>query len=173
MFNLKFRPDILFLLHRFEDGLLVVLLGTMIALASTQIALRNLFDYGLVWIDPLLRVMVLWLGLIGASVATRENRHIQIDLLTRFLDEKSLLLLNIIINQFSAWVCLIIAWYGAAWIRFDFVDEIPSFIGIPAWMLEIVIPIAFTIIGIRYLVQSFRQGALFYNRFAVPTDRNR
>ncbi len=173
MFNLKFRPDILFLLHRFEDGLLVLLLGSMIALASTQIALRNLFDYGLVWVDPLLRVMVLWLGLIGASVATRENRHIQIDLLTRFLTEKSLLLSNIIINQFSAWVCLIIAWYGAAWIQFDFVDQIPSFIGIPAWMLEIVIPIAFTIIGIRYLAQSICQGALYYKRFAVPTDRDR
>lgn len=160
-------------LHRIEDGLLVLLLGTMIVLASTQIALRNLFDFGLVWADPLLRVMVLWLGLIGASVATRENRHIQIDLLTRFLNEKSLLLLHAVINQFSAWVCLIIAWYGAVWIQFDYVDEVPSFIGIPAWMLEVIIPIAFTMIGFRYLLQSVREGWLFYSSFAVPADRDR
>lgn len=145
----------------------------MIVLAATQIALRNLFDYGLVWADPLLRVMVLWLGLIGASVATRENRHIQIDLMTHFLDEKSLLLLYAVINQFSAWICLIIAWYGAAWIQFDYVDEVPSFIGVPAWMLEIIIPIAFTVIGFRYLVQSFREVWLLYRSFAVPADRDR
>ncbi len=71
-------------LHRAEDALLVLLLSTMIVLASTQILLRNLFDSGFVWIDPLLRVLVLWLGLIGATVATRNNRHIRIDLLTRF-----------------------------------------------------------------------------------------
>ena len=155
-------------LHRLEDGLLVLLLGAMIALASTQIALRNLFDYGLVWADPLLRVMVLWLGLIGASVATRENRHIQIDLLTRFLNRKSLLLLNTLVNQFSAWVCLIIAWSGATWIQFDYADEVPGIYGIPAWMLEIVIPVAFALIGIRYLMQSFREAWHFYKSFSEP-----
>ena len=70
-------------LHRAEDALLVLLLSAMIALASTQILLRNLFDSGFVWIDPLLRVLVLWLGLIGATVATRNNRHIRIDLLSK------------------------------------------------------------------------------------------
>lgn len=159
-------------LHLLEDGLLVFLLGAMIVLASTQIALRNLFDYGLVWADPLLRVMVLWLGLVGASVATRENRHIQIDLLTRFLNPKSLLFLNTLVNQFSAWVCLIIAWSGATWIQFDYIDEVPGIYGIPAWILEIVIPIAFTLIGIRYLMQSVREGWLLYQSFSVvPTDR--
>ena len=159
-------------LHQFEDGLLVFLLGIMIVLASTQIALRNLFDYGLVWADPLLRVMVLWLGLIGASVATRESKHIQIDLLTRFFNQKSLLLLHTVTNQFSAWVCLIIAWSGATWIRFDYIDEVPGIYGIPAWMLEIIIPIAFALIGIRFLIQSVREGWLLYQSFSVaPTDR--
>ena len=47
-------------LHRAEDALLVLLLSTMILLAGTQIVLRNMLDTGVVWIDPLLRVMVLW-----------------------------------------------------------------------------------------------------------------
>ena len=47
-------------LHRAEDALLVLLLSVMIGLASTQILLRNLLDSGFVWIDPLLRVLVLW-----------------------------------------------------------------------------------------------------------------
>lgn len=156
-------------LYQLEDALLVVLLSTMILLASMQIALRNLFDFGLVWADPLLRIMVLWLGLIGASIATRENKHIQIDLLTRFLNQKSLLLLHAVINQFSAWVCLIIAWYGATWIRFDYIDKVPSVIGIPAWSLEIIIPVAFTLIGTRYLFQSIRDAWLFYKGSSTPT----
>ena len=71
-------------LHRAEDGLLALLLSVMIVLAGTQILMRNLFDSGFVWIDPLLRVGVLWLGLIGATVATRNNKHIRIDLLSHY-----------------------------------------------------------------------------------------
>ena len=66
-------------LHRLEDSLLVGLLSLLIILASAQIFMRNVLDTGIVWIDPLLRVMVLWLSLIGAAVAARELKHIQIE----------------------------------------------------------------------------------------------
>ena len=96
-------------LHRAEDALLVFLLSAMIVLAATQILLRNFLDSGFVWIDPLLRVLVLWLGLIGATVATRNNRHIRIDLLSRFFSRNVHRLIQSIIGQISAWTCLVIA----------------------------------------------------------------
>ena len=140
--------------HRAEDALLAILLTTMILLASTQILLRNLFDSGFVWIDPLLRVLVLWLGLLGATVATRNNKHISIDLLSRFFERKSYCLVQAGVAQISAWTCLVIAWYGLSWIRLDYEDAVASFVGIPAWMLEVVIPAAFALIGLRYLLRS-------------------
>ena len=96
-------------LYRVEDALLVVLLSAMILLASTQILLRNFFDSGFVWIDPILRVMVLWLGLIGATVATRYNKHIRIDLLSRYFERNTHRLIQSIVGQVSAWTCLLIA----------------------------------------------------------------
>ena len=141
-------------LHRLEDGLLVILLSLLIILASTQILMRNVFDTGIVWIDPLLRVMVLWLALIGASVAARENKHIQIDVFTRLLNPVLFLMIQTGVYLFSAGVCLIIAWSGAGWIKLDYEDQITSFIGIPAWALEIIIPICFAIIGVRFFLHS-------------------
>jgi TRAP-type C4-dicarboxylate transport system permease small subunit len=146
--------DVTRFLHWLEDSLLVLLLSTLIVLATTQIFLRNFFDMGLVWVDPLLRVMVLWLGLIGAAIAAREHKHIQIDLLTRLLSKNSLVPVQAAVDQFSAWVCLIIAWYGASWVQLDYADQINSFIGVPAWTLEIIIPISFGIIGARYFSHS-------------------
>jgi len=139
-------------LHRAEDALLVVLLTAMIALASTQIILRNLFDYGFVWIDPFLRVLVLWLGLLGATVATRYNKHIRIELPARFLKRNTHRLVQSIIGQVSAWTCLVVAWYGLNWVRLDYADQTTSFSGIPSWMLEVIIPAAFALIGIRYFI---------------------
>jgi TRAP-type C4-dicarboxylate transport system permease small subunit len=154
-------------LHRAEDALLVLLLSTMIVLASTQIILRNLLDSGFVWIDPLLRVLVLWLGLIGATVATRNNRHIRIDLLTKFFKRNTHRLIQSIIGQISAWTCLVIAWYGFKWIQMDYVDGLTSFVGVPAWTLEVIIPTTFALIGLRYLILSACWAKLYLRHLKV------
>ena len=150
--------------HRVEDILLVLLLSSMIALASTQIILRNLFDLGMVWADPLLRIMVLWLGLIGATVASRDNRHIHIDLISRLFSKTWYLLIQTFVGQFTAWVCLLIAWHGTHWIRLEYLDGMIGLSGIPAWMFEIIIPITFALIGIRYFLFSIRWGSLYLRR---------
>lgn len=151
--------------HRVEDALLVILLTAMILLASTQILLRNFFDSGFVWIDPLLRVMVLWLGLIGATVATRHNKHIRIDLLSKFFKRNTHRLIQVLIGQISAWTCLLIAWYGMKWIELDYIDGITSNIGIPAWMLEVIIPLSFALIGLRYFIMSTYWANSFVRHF--------
>ncbi|MDH3761748.1 MAG: TRAP transporter small permease [Gammaproteobacteria bacterium] len=147
--------------HRVEDALLVALLTTMIVLASTNILLRNFFDSGFVWIDPILRVMVLWLGLIGATVATRKNKHIRIDLLSRYFERNTHRLIQSIVGQVSAWTCLLVAWYGFKWIHLDYQDGMTSFAGIPAWLLEVIIPVSFALIGLRYLIMSVCWARLY------------
>ena len=154
-------------LHRAEDALLVFLLSAMIVLASTQILLRNFLDSGFVWIDPLLRVLVLWLGLIGATVATRNNRHIRIDLLSKFFSRNTHRLIQSIIGQVSAWTCLVVAWYGFKWIQMDYVDGVTSFAGVPAWLLEVIIPVTFALIGLRYLTMSVCWAQLYLRHIKV------
>ena len=154
-------------LHRAEDALLVLLLSAMIVLAGTQILLRNFFDSGFVWIDPLLRVLVLWLGLIGATVATRNNRHIRIDLLSKLFSRNTHRLIQSIIGQVSAWTCLVVAWYGFKWIQMDYADGVTSFAGIPAWLLEVIIPLTFALIGLRYLIMSVCWARLYLRHIKV------
>jgi len=154
-------------LHRAEDGLLVFLLSAMILLAAAQIVLRNFLDSGFVWIDPLLRVLVLWLGFIGATVATRNNKHIRIDLLSKLFSRNTHRLIQSVIGQISAWTCLVIAWYGFKWIQMDFEDGVTSFAGIPAWMLEVIIPVTFALIGLRYLIMSVGWAQLYLRHIRV------
>ena len=155
-------------LHRVEDALLILLLATMIALAGTQILLRNLFDAGFVWVDPALRVLVLWLGMIGATVATRDNKHIRIDLLHKVFARNTHRAIQSLVGQVSAWTCLLIAWHGLDWIRYDYEDGVVAFAGIPAWMLEIVVPLSFGLIGLRYFVMSLIWAHIFVRRFNRP-----
>jgi TRAP-type C4-dicarboxylate transport system permease small subunit len=114
-----------------------------------------------------LRVGVLWLGLIGATVATRHNKHVRIDLLSKVFSRNTHRLIQAVVGQISAWTCLVIAWYGMHWIRFDYEDGITSFGGIPAWMLEVVVPLSFGLIGIRYLIMSVCWAYIYYRRRKV------
>ncbi len=145
------------LLHRLEDWLLALLLTAMIVLACTQITLRNFFEFSLLWADPLLRAMVLWLGLLGAMVASRNNSHIAVDLLKRLVQRKWRRWLAIVNAGFTSTVCTLIAVHGARLVRFEYVDRTLAFAGIPVWALEVIIPIAFAVIALRYLVYAFMQ----------------
>ncbi len=141
-------------IHLLEDSLLITLLVSMILLSSGQIILRNFFDIGFIWIDPLLRVLVLWTALIGATVASRENKHIRIDLISRLFSRRIHLFIQIFIGLFTSSVCTIIAWYGAQWVLQDYQQQLTGFSGLPSWILEVIIPLAFGLIAIRYLLHS-------------------
>jgi TRAP-type C4-dicarboxylate transport system permease small subunit len=138
------------ILHLMEDALLVVLLTGMIGLSFAQILLRNLFETGLPWADPVLRLLVLWLGLAGALAATRENRHIRIDLVPRLVPFSVRLWLNRAGFVFTALVCGILGWHGARLVWFEYQDGTSVAAGIPAWLAEIVIPVGFALMALRF-----------------------
>ena len=63
------------LLIRLESGLLVLVLCVLVLMSFYQVILRQLFHTGLLWADTLLRHLVLWVGFLGASLATAQGQH--------------------------------------------------------------------------------------------------
>jgi len=139
-------------IHLVEDGILALLLFSMILLATSQIFLRNLFDSGIIWADPLLRIMVLWLGLLGALAATRENKHISIDLLTRFLSEPVRIISKSFTSLFSSIVAGILAYHSVRFVVMEYESQTTIITDIPAWIIELILPIAFVLITIRFTI---------------------
>jgi len=100
-----------------EDAFLVTILSSMILLAAGQIVLRNLFNVGFIWGDEALRLMVLWIAVAGAVAASRNDKHITIDVLDRFLPGRIKSAKNVLIHGFTAVISAILTWYRAlpAW----------------------------------------------------------
>ena len=135
-----------------EDGILVLLLAAMIALAGTQILLRNLLETGLEWGDPLLRVTVLWLGLLGAMAATRDDNHISIDIVSRFLPPRAKTAGRLFTDLFTATVCGLLAYHSARFVLFEKEAGSIAFGFVPAWVCELIMPFGFGIIALRFCV---------------------
>jgi TRAP-type C4-dicarboxylate transport system permease small subunit len=137
-----------------ESSLLVALLGAMILLAAYQVVARNFFDTGILWGDALVRVLVLWVTFIGATIASRDDEHIRIDLLTRFIGEQHLTWLARLRNAFTAAVAGLFAWYSLDFVILEYQDGITAFAGVPAWICEAVMPFGAALIGLRYLLRT-------------------
>lgn len=133
-----------------EDAILVLILGTMVLLAASQIILRNFFDIGIIWGDELLRLLVLWLAVAGAVAASRSDKHINIDVLNRFLPDTLALLIKVVVHLFTAVVCGLVAWHSLAFVQTSREFEDVLLGNVPAWILQAVLPVGFGLITWRY-----------------------
>ena len=123
----------------------------MILLSAAQILLRNLAQTGVPWVDPLLRAMVLWVGLAAAVVAARSDRHISMDFLSRFLPGRAAAVARMVTSLFAAAVAGAVALHGGRFVVSEREAQTAAFAGLPAWVVESIIPFAFGWIAFHYL----------------------
>ena len=154
-FDISYLRRILGILHWVKDSILIALLLVMIGMAVTQILLRNLFEFGIVWGDILVRILVLWIGLVGGMVASRQGKHISIDVVARYLPKRAKSIVGSVVSIFTAVVCTVAAYYSIRFVQAEFQDGGMAFARVPVWICEAIIPLGFSVIALRYLFLSF------------------
>jgi TRAP-type C4-dicarboxylate transport system permease small subunit len=140
-------------LSRVEQVLIAVLLTVMILLAFAQIVLRNFFATGIDWGDALVRYLVVWVGFIGAALATQEDKHITIDVLSRWFTGAGNDAVKVLSDCVSAVVCGVLTWAGIKFILFEAQMGGVAFFQLPIWLPELIIPITFALMTLRYALR--------------------
>ena len=143
-------------LRRLEDDILVSLLILMIGMAAGQVVLRNFFDSGLYWSDSLVRVAVLWVALVGAMVASRDDSHIRIDLVSRLVSPAYKHWVERLTRLFTFIVLCLFTWGSGNFVYYEYVDEAIAFGDVPAWMLEVIMPVGGGVMAVRYLLLAIK-----------------
>jgi TRAP-type C4-dicarboxylate transport system permease small subunit len=143
-------------IDRVEQTLVSIFLSVMILIALSQIVLRNLFATGLSWGDPLVRNLVLWVGFIGAAIATREGKHISIDVVSQWVPSRRKVFLEVIIDVSSFIICGLLSFAAVKFIRNEALMGSTTFLGIRAWVPELILPITFGLMTLRYGFRSLK-----------------
>jgi TRAP-type C4-dicarboxylate transport system permease small subunit len=153
------------LIAHVEGWLIIVFLGLMVTLTFLQVVLRDLFTFahiqwanivmGLMdWTEPMVRLFVLWLTFLGASLLTGDRKHIKIDLMSTLLPQKWQPFRELILSL----VCVIImsfmvkASVGYVKLEMEFGEAL--FLSIPTWAGELILPIGFSLILFRFILQG-------------------
>ena len=135
-----------------EDVLLVTLLGGMMLVAVGQVIAREIFETGFFLAGELVRLMVLWLAMVGSIAACRENRHIRIDAISHLLSDRAVGIVRMLVDTFAAVVCGVIAWNAWRYLQLEIEFEDTVLIDTPAWVAHLVVPVAFALLSYRFLV---------------------
>jgi TRAP-type C4-dicarboxylate transport system permease small subunit len=140
-------------LIRAEEGLICLVLGTMVCLSFAQVVLRQFFGLGLLWGDTFLRHIVLWAGFLGAARAMVEEKHFGFELLHDRLGPRAK---NASRLATSA-ACAALAWAACRFV----LDEkssgahlftVGSFQA-PAWVFAVIVPLGFILVGLHSLLR--------------------
>jgi TRAP-type C4-dicarboxylate transport system permease small subunit len=147
-------------LFKFLGGLeitvIAVLLGSLVFFGCLQIVLRNFFHRGLLWADPLMRHTVLWLGCLGAVLATSKMRHINIDVFTRFLPPRVRAVRDRVIYFVTAFATSVLGFAALKLVIDEKEFGEKAFLNIDTWILQTVLPAAFFLISYRSLFNAWR-----------------
>jgi len=152
--------------ERIENFFLVFFLFIMVSMAFLQILLRNFFNTGISWGDVFLRHLVLWVGFIGACLAAKEGRHINIDVASKIFGPRSNHLIQVLVNAFSIFIAILLAHAALTFVGYEKADGIPLFtalsIKIPTWTMQVVMPAAFIILAYRFFVRIIESLAALW-----------
>lgn len=137
--------------------------GTLVA-AALWVGLKAfiaVLPNGLVWSQTLGLVLTLWVGIFGASMATKQKRHLALDLGSRLWPKKALPYVQAVGNLITAAFCLVLAALAVASLRDHYRDFSDTggaggtfaAIAIPKWLAYLGLPVGFGLMALRFLAQ--------------------
>jgi tripartite ATP-independent transporter DctM subunit len=126
-----------------ENTALVVLIATMIGVSVFQIINRQLLggSFSMSWADELVKIIVLWLAMVGSIAACRDNKHIRIDLITHILSGPVVAWIKIVVDIFAAAVCAMIGWQAYRLVREEAGWGDMVLTDIPLWLVHAIVPV--------------------------------
>lgn len=140
-----------------------ILRTTLMLIASMCVvqAFVRLVPQGVVWAPYFSLSLLLWVGLIGASMATYSGRHLALEMGEKIWPETWRNKVRSISGLIAASFALVITVLGTMswldhltiWMDTPEADLIPS-VDLPKWTVFWVVPYAFAVIALRYIGRS-------------------
>lgn len=137
---------------------LIVCVMTMLMLSVSNIVLRW-FNAHVMWIEPMVRYMVVICAFCGGAIATGKRSHIAIDVIGKYLESQKKERAYMMVTRFTDLFCVIALGF-LTYACVNFVHEEAEygkviFLGIHAKYLAMILPAGFGLMATRFLLHFF------------------
>ena len=134
-----------------EDGLTVAALLALGILPVVELALRTFFDTGIRGSSAYIQNLTLWVGFLGAIVASRERRHLNLSTGLVNLPSHLREVATILAAMVSTAVASGLFWASLQFVRAEMESPVRIAGWLPIWVVESILPASFTIIALRFV----------------------
>jgi TRAP-type C4-dicarboxylate transport system permease small subunit len=143
-------------LVKMESIIAALSLFLLLVFSLFQIITRNVFNFGYAEIEIINRNLLVICGAMGAVIATSKLRHIKIDALTAFMNQRQVYLLRCPLALFSAAVCLLMSYHAGIFVM----DEWQYAPANERWALPFtfIYPFGFGLLGLHFLLICFKKS---------------
>lgn len=145
------------IIYHVERILIVCALVVMALVVFLQVVLRA-FNTGFPWAEELARYLMIWAGFMGASIATKQRRHLKIDVLPRLLSSngRAKAIVVRLASLISAVFCFFLVKVGYEFVAHSLnTGRTSTSMGLPIWIVQLAIPITACVIACRFLAHTF------------------
>jgi len=143
------------LFWQLEIAFIVLLLASLVALGTVQIVMRNFMHSGLLWADPFMRHVVLYLGAVGAMIAAARMNHITVDVASRLIPAALKPARRGAVYGATSIAAYLLAIAALRLVVNERSYHEVAFLGIQTWVLQLILPVAFVVITYRTLLAIF------------------
>jgi len=147
-----------------------ILFFAMVFTISYQVVMRYFFNMPPLWVSDFVEYSILSATLLGAAYVLREERHIEVDLITGFLTPDHQILMKIVTSIAGIITCAILTWFAAitVWDNFSRGILVTKTLDFPKYLA--LMPI---FIGVFLLTIQFIRRTLFYMDEGKKTKKKR
>ena len=103
------------------------------------------------WAEPAMRIAVLWIAMIGGMVACREGGHIKTNLFEVYVQGRAKRVLAGLAHMGACLTCAALAYASWLFVGYERMDGMTTFLNLPAWWFESILPVGFTVMALRFL----------------------
>ncbi len=114
---------------------------------------RYFFDYAPLWVNDFTEYALLGVTFLGAAYVLKEDRHIEVDLVTSSFCRKNQLLLKMITSSLGAAICLLMTWYGfeTVWDNYVRKVNVVKTLDFPKFIPLLLIAVGCVLLSIQFI----------------------
>lgn len=148
-----------------ERFLLVAFLFMMVVLTFLNVTLRALHVHAhlqwandllgkIDWTEPFVRLLVLWVTFLGASLLTSANKHIKIDIISSLLPSRWVPVRELVLSMGCMTISALMLWSSLGYIKVEITYGARIFLGLPVWIGQLILPAGFFMILFRFFLRG-------------------
>jgi len=133
--------------------LLVCSFTLMLLLAVLQVVLRQVVHTSLLWGDQAARQLVVWVGFLGAALASRRGGHFHIGFLARLAGPRARGWLQAVVDLAAAAVCVLLVRAAITFLTIGLDPSAVLFLGIHQSTAALIVPAGFGLMAVQFLLR--------------------